>query len=173
MNFEQTYKKYLDGTATEEEKTFVENEIKKCNDLFAVIERQGESASYTSPVADETVKKAKKRFSTRHTVRTVIVSLIVAIVVVGAILGGVFGAAGAYAKKNLVVNKAQAESIAIAYVADNYRSAGKIVVTSCERELRMKTKLSGSVYVYEIEVFNGFAKFELIVDGKSGLVYMG
>ena len=40
MNFEQTYIKYLDGTATEEEKTFVENEIKKCNDLFAVIERQ-------------------------------------------------------------------------------------------------------------------------------------
>lgn len=172
MNFEQTYKKYLDGTATEEEKAFVESEIKKCNDLFAVIERQGAPAPKTAPVADETVKKAKKRFTARQTVRTVIVSLIVAVVVVGAILGGVFGSAGAYAKKNLSVNKAQAESIAIAFVADNYRSAGKIVVTSCDRELRMKSKLSHSVYVYEIEVFNGLAEFDLIVDGKSGLVYM-
>lgn len=168
MNFEESYKKYVEGTATAEEKEFVEAEMEKSKRLFEIIDRIGPPEIDRADGA--TIKKAKKKFILKSAARTAIIAFAVVVIIASAVCGGVFGTAVSAAKKDLVISRAQAENIAVTFVADNFKSAGKIIVNDCEKTLRVKPKLSRSVYVYEIEVFNGIAEFDLVVDGKTGLV---
>ena len=44
MNFEELYEKYINGTATEEERAYVEAEIQKARRLTQLIDERTQSA---------------------------------------------------------------------------------------------------------------------------------
>ena len=111
MSFETLYEKYMNGTASEEERVYVEEEIAKARKLGEILEaaeKDKAKSALPSGGADgenvclapediledadaEQVKKARKRHRIRSSVRALLISLVSAIVVAGAVTGGVIG----------------------------------------------------------------------------------
>ena len=96
MDFKETYKKYLSGEATDEEKQFVEREIEKARAVNAEIL----SASNIEIKTPEEKIKAKKKKSLKQTVKTIFISVIVFFVISTVI----FGAVGIVAGKVLLAD---------------------------------------------------------------------
>lgn len=174
MSFETVYEKYLNGTASEEEIAYVEEEIEKARKLSEIIE-----ASNAKPVeyaeADETsIKKAKKQHGIKSVLIALAVSVVVLMVVAGAVLGGVFGTAVGSAKKGVNVTEVQAKEIAIDYYRNNFYTNGgldKVVITECERDLEYTKNLVKSYYKYEIEIEQpGGFEIEIEIDSRNGVV---
>lgn len=71
MNFKAAFERYLNGTASEEEKSYVEQELEK-NEMITqyLLETDGMAIESTSPVPDEetsdTLKKIKKSITKRN-----------------------------------------------------------------------------------------------------------
>ena len=89
MKFEELYEKYLDGTATEEEREYVEGEIEKARKLNDILDRQ-DARRVIEPVEEDEVKKAQKAFNFKALIRTVVVVTVVFLLMAGGVLGGVF-----------------------------------------------------------------------------------
>ena len=119
MSFETLYEKYMNGTASEEERVYVEEEIAKARKLGEILEAAEKDKAKSASPSDgadgenvclapediledadaEQVKKARKRHRIRSSVRALLISLVSAIVVAGAVTGGVIGTATGAAKK--------------------------------------------------------------------------
>lgn len=173
MDFESTYKKYMDGTASSEEIEFVEQELEKAKKMTEIIDSYGASATpVVQECDDETVKKAKKSLTKKSIVRTLIISLVVLLVVAAIILSAVFGTAFGAANKACNYSEEDAKQIALRFAADYVDNpSAKLYVTDCEREIEYSSDLRHSVYVYEIEVQYGLEyEIELHVNAKTGIV---
>lgn len=173
MDFESTYKKYMDGTASEEERTFVEQELEKAKKMTEIIDSYGTTSAPVVQECDgETVKKAKKSLTKKSIVRTLVISLAVLLVVSAIILSAVFGTAFGSANKACNYSEEDAKDLAKRYVAEYVSNpSAQIIVTDCEREIEYSSDLKHSVYVYEIEVQYGLAyEIELHVNAKTGIV---
>ena len=108
MNYEDAFKNYENGTATEEEKAFVKAELAKAKSLGNMLE--AEVVEEPSPITEAEVteiKKAKKQFKIKH-ILFALGALALVVIMVGAILGGVFGSAAVSAKEQIAVSKNQA-----------------------------------------------------------------
>ncbi len=179
MNFDEAFKHYRDGVATEGEKQFVKEQLAKANEFL-----KNESVREESPVKEadaEDVKKAKKKFKWRYIVIPVC-SLVCALLVVGAILGGVFGSAASYAKKSAVYSKSAcidiAKTKALEFVADspnltyvNAKSKEDFKVDEIEADFNYNGKnLKNSYYTYIVELEEKFSDFEITieVDTRNG-----
>ena len=105
MNYEEAFKNYENGTATEEEKAFVKAELEKAKALSSIID-DDKVVETPSPIAEadvEEIKTAKKQFKIKHLLFALgAVAMLIAMV--GAVLGGVFGYAASSAKKQMAVN---------------------------------------------------------------------
>ncbi len=170
MNFEQTYKKYLDGTANEEEKAYVEAEIEKSRRLLDMVDVKEEPKIEMAERA--VIKKAKKKHTLRSTLRTAGITLLIIAVIAGAVLGGVLGTAAVSAKDSLhpdLQTRGDAVNFAKKFLIENGYS-GSIEVIDCDRELEVRSKLNKSYYVYEIEVYTDYEDIDLRVDGRTGKV---
>lgn len=172
MSFEKAYEKYLDGTATEEEIAYVEEEIEKARRLSEIIESSNAKPVEYAEADEECIKKAKKQHGIRSIITAFVVSVVVLMVVAGAVLGGVFGTAVGSAKKGVTVGEAQAKELAINYYRNNYYSTSgldKVIVTDFEKELEYTSNLAHSYYKYEIEVKQpGGYEIEIEVDSRTG-----
>ena len=106
MNYDDAFKHYKEGTANDEEKEFVKQEIAKARALASLLEDDSVSANAAEiKRADaEEIKAAKKEFSWRGMLIGLI-AMIVLIVAVGVVLGCVFGAAAGYANDSIAVTK--------------------------------------------------------------------
>lgn len=169
MNFEEVYAKYKAGTATDEEKVYVESEIEKAKAISDLLFEGKDKVEYNSPEKEE-IRTVKKAFRTKTAITALIVTAISIVVIVGAVLGTVFGIAATAAKKEINYTSSQAEEIAIAYVLDNYAEEGDtLVVKENDRYLDMKGRLKDSRYAYSIEIIcGGDLEVEVSVDAKSG-----
>ena len=194
MSFETLYEKYMNGTASEEERVYVEEEIAKARKLGEILEAaEKNEANRASPSggadgenaclapediledADaEQVKKARKRHRIRSSVRALLISLVSAIVVAGAVTGGVIGTATGAAKKQTKISETQAKTIALEYYSANCASSeatGDAYIKNFEKDLEFTKKLKNSFYKYKLEVSRlGGYKIEIEIDSRTGAV---
>ncbi len=170
MDFEIAYKKYKDGTATDEEVLFVEQELEKAKKMTEIIDAY-ESSRPIEPECDaQTIKKAQKRFAKKNAIRVLCITFAVLVLASAIVLASVFGTAFSSANKNLNYSPEQAKSIALEFVANTYGTSGVPVVSECKREIEYSSDLKHSVYVYEVKVQVGLVyEVEMHVNAKTGL----
>ena len=179
MNFDEAFKHYPAGVATEEEKKFGKEQLAKANEFL-----QNESVREESPFKEadaEDVKKAKKKFKWQYFIIP-ICSLVCALAVIAAILGGVFGSAASYAKKSAVYSKSACIDIAKAkafeFVSDsnnftyvNVASKDDFKTEDVDADFNYNGKdLKNSYYTYiiELEVKRSDFEIKIEVDTRNG-----
>lgn len=171
MEFESAYRKYVAGTATDEEKAFVEQELDKAKKMTEIIDAYSSSRPIEEECDRETVKKAQKKFAKKNALRALFITAACIVLVAAIVLASVFGTAFGSANKNLNVSEEQAKQIALEFVADKYGTAGIPMVTECKREIEYSSDLRHSVYTYEIEIQFGLAyEIDVRVNAKTGIV---
>ena len=88
MNFDQVYEKYINGTATEKEKAYIESEIAKARKLSEIIDRM-DAQRVIEPADADKVRKAAKTMKKKFGLRVLIISisalLVLALVAVGSV----------------------------------------------------------------------------------------
>lgn len=171
MEFESAYRKYVAGTATDEEKAFVEQELDKAKKMTEIIDAYSSSRPIEEECDRETVKKAQKKFAKKNALRALVITAACIVLVAAIVLASVFGTAFGSANKNLNVSEEQAKQIAFEFVADKYGTAGIPMVTECKKEIEYSSDLRHSVYTYEIEIQFGLAyEIDVRVNAKTGIV---
>ena len=188
MKYDDAFTHYKDGTANDEEKEFVEQELAKARALVSMLDDDSVAARPAEVKRAEAaeVKEAKKQFSW-HRLMIGLVAIIVLLVAVGAVLGGVFGAAGAYAKNSVAISSEEAVALAIqaayedavsskwgatAFVGENnFRLDER--PDEVDRKFVLGSNIKDSYYVYEIDVKgrdeNGVEwEYEIDIDARSG-----
>ena len=182
MNYEDAFRHYREGTATEEEKEFVLEEIAKAKALSNFLEDEGLNVK-SAPIKEadkKEVREAKRGLWVRRAVAG-LVSIAVLLLILGAVLGGVFGAAASYASEGVTVSKAEAAAIATEFAYndavlrgftgnDNFmsESTGEI-----DHRFNIVDDLKSSYYTYEIDVkgysADGFEyEYEIGVNSRTG-----
>lgn len=196
MSFEKLYEKYMNGTASQEEIAYVEEEIAKARKLGEILEaaekekvagcrietdgtdgaNRNVSKNILAEAEAEQVKKARKKHRIRSSVRVVLISLLSAIVVGGAVVGGIFGTAVGSAKKQQKISEEQAKTIALEYYSANCSSSeatGNAYIKDFEKDLEFTEKLKNSYYKYRLEVGRlGGYKIEIEIDSRTGAVVL-
>lgn len=189
MNYDDAFKHYKEGTANDEEKEFVKQEIAKARALASLLEDDSVSANAAEiKRADaEEIKAAKKEFSWRGMLIG-LVAMIVLIVAVGVVLGCVFGAAAGYANDSIAVTKEAAveyaKAAAYADATDPNKFGQAVFVgdntffldekySDIDRKFNIEANLQQSYYTYSIEVKgydeNGFEwEYKIGVDTRTG-----
>ena len=189
MNYDDAFKHYKEGTANDEEKEFVKQEIAKARALASLLEDDSVSANAAEiKRADaEEIKAAKKEFSWRGMLIGLI-AMIVLIVAVGVVLGCVFGAAAGYANDSIAVTKEAAveyaKAAAYADGTDPSKFGQAVLVgdstffldekySDIDRKFNIEANLQQSYYTYSIEVKgydeNGFEwEYKIGVDTRTG-----
>ena len=190
MNYEEAFKNYENGTATEEEKAFVKAELEKAKALSSIID-DDKVVETPSPIAEadvEEIKTAKKQFKIKHLLFALgAVAMLVAMV--GAILGGVFGYAASSAKKQMAVNETKAVEIGRAELLDwlnDMRSdtnnqlglpAGTLMYTieeirseGVDVDFNYELPLDESYYVYKVEFEARDTDYKVVIDSRDGRV---
>ena len=96
MNFDKVYEKYVNGTASEEEKLYIEEEISKARKLSEIIDEM-DAKRVIEPADTEEVKKAtrfmRKKFSIRVLVISISVLVALSLLTTGALFAYVNGKA--------------------------------------------------------------------------------
>ena len=179
MNFDDAFKHYQEGVATDEEKQFVKDQLAKANEFL-----KDESLRESSPVKEadvEEVKKAKKKFKWKYIVIP-FCSFVCVLAVVAAILGGVFGSAASYAKKSAQYDKSYcinaAKEAAFEFVNDspyygfiaiNDKNDFKVDDIDADFNYNGKDlKRSYYTYIVELELKRQDFKIEIEVDTRNG-----
>ena len=171
MDFEKSYQKFINGTASPEEVEFVRSEMKKANeinDLLTSVKREGA----TDAAEKETVKKAIRRYWKKDTLK--ILLIVSATIIVLAI--GIACAIGipilSNAKDNMNYTAQQAQDIAIDYLTDKYpEGSEKIKVYKVEKEIEVEGRIKNARYIYVIDIYNGVNNvFEIEIDSKTGQI---
>lgn len=175
MRFDEAYEKVLNGTATDEEKEYVREQVKKAEQIDNLL-RSEERAPVTTTADTETVRKARKQFTMKGAVIVVMIVMLCLIIVAGAVCGGVFGTAVGAARKADLISSAEAQRIAedaaVNRVAE--REDGKLTphIKEFDKELEIAPKLNESVYIYtfdiQIATDRWMYEVEVEVNAKTG-----
>ncbi len=174
MNFEEALKHCKDGTATQEEKDYVQSQMAMANSMFD--DDAHRAAPPVKEATPEEVKKAKKRLKSRYIVIPVVV-LVAIVLVVGAILGGVFGYAATAANKNSRIDRNRMIADAKTYAFDVLSkspmahpfvtSEDDLRLESVDKDFRYNPRDIGkSYYTYEITFVAFGAEVEIEVDPR-------
>lgn len=188
MNYEDAFRHYKEGTATEEEKAFVQSEIARAKALSTLLDDQGltvKSPKIKEADAEE-VRKAKTDFLWRRVI-VGLLSVVAVLVIIAAVLGGVFGSAATYAKKSVAVNIEEAVILAEEFAyndAANFKGTKPFEgennfmaerVGDIDKKFQFENNLKDSYYVYRVEV-KGYDtvnqlewEYEIDVNAKTGV----
>ena len=169
MNFDIVYEKYINGTATEEEKVYIEAEIAKARKLNAIIDSM-EAKRPIAPAETEEVKRATKTMKKRFGLRALAIVLAVLIGATVLAVGTGVGYVHVRASSRAQYNRADCIELAKKSVADHSDVVStELFVGDVDREIRFYNgKLSDATYVYEIEVHKGSVEYEVTVNTATG-----
>lgn len=195
MNYEEAFRHYKEGTATEEERAFVQDEIAKAKALSTLLDDEA-LAVKPAPIKEadaKEVREAKQQLIWKR-VLVSMVTFLVLIVILGAVLGGVFGAAAAYGRNFATVSAEDARLVAEAYAFEQatkghtttvngkpvtvvFPSDGKLTaepLKDVSEKFNFETNLVDSYYVYRVEV-EGYDpvnrlewEYEIDVNSRTG-----
>ena len=187
MNYEEAFRHYREGTATEEEKAFGQEEIAKAKALSSLMDDQG-LAVKPAPIKEADAKEVKdaKQHLVWKRVLAGLLAVIVLLVALGAILGGVFGSAAAYANDNIAVSRAEARDIAAEFAMEDaarrgYTVEGNGYYVESEREIDERCNFEGdlksSYYSYKGDVTcyttDGYElEYEIEVNSHTGSAWV-
>lgn len=169
MNFDQVYEKYINGTATEEEKVYIESEIAKARKLSEIIDTM-DAKRVIEPADSDKVKKAAKTMKKKFGLRALIISisalLVLALIAIGSVIAYV------NVKASLASEYSKEECFELAKKSVNDHSdlvSTDLTVVEWEKDLRIiDGRLSKAIYIYEIEVRKGYVEYEIEVNSKTG-----
>lgn len=162
MNFEDAFKHYKEGTATEEERQLVLDELAKAKALSSLMDDDALAVN-PAPVAEadiNEIKAAKKQFKAKNLI-IALGSICAVLVVIGAILGGVFGYAASCAKKQIVYDKPQCIALAktelIAFINNSPMpllpiNETNLRVDDVDADFHFEADLGDSYYSYKVEL---------------------
>lgn len=169
MNFDVVYEKYINGTATEEEKAYIEAEIAKAKKLSAIIDNK-DAARVIVPAETAEVKRATKTMKKRFGLRVFVIVLAVLVGMTVIVAGSVFGYVHAKASGRAQYTKSECIELAKKSVAEHSDAVSTaIIVGEVDRDVRFYNgKFSDATYVYEIEVHKGGAEYEVAVNTATG-----
>ena len=155
MKFDEAYEKVLNGTATEEEREYVREQVRKAEQIDSILKNE-DRAPVTKNVDTETVKKARKQFTVKGALIVIMIVMLCMIIVAGAVCGGVFGTAVSSAKKADLVSAEEArliaENTAVKRVSESETGTLTPDVVDIDKELEIAPKLTDSVYVYSFDI---------------------
>ena len=181
MNYEEAFRHYREGTATDEEKAFVLDELAKAKALSSLLDDEG-LAVKRAPIKEaeaKDVKEAKHDLVWKR-VLAGLIAIAVIVVVIGAVLGGVFGAAAAYGRDNILLDRAEAIAVAEEFARSDAASRKYTpdrVITDLPQDVEDKfnfeTDLRSSYYSYEVDVTVWTAEgyeldYEVVVNTHTG-----
>ena len=187
MNYEEAFRHYREGTATEEEKAFVQEEIAKAKALSSLMDDQG-LAVKPAPIKEADAKEVKdaKQHLVWKRVLAGLLAVIVLLVALGAILGGVFGSAAGYADGNIAVSRTEARDIAADFALQDAARRGYTVdangcYVEAEREIDERFSYEGALessdYSYKVDVTcyttDGYElEYEIEVNSRTGTAWL-
>lgn len=176
MKFDEAYDKVLKGTATDEEREYVREQVRKAEKIESLLAEEREPVTVTADA--ETIKKARKQVTLKGAFAILITVLICLVIAAGAICGGIFGTAVGAAKSVQKIDNAYAEALAeteaVSYV---YRVTEEEAldsrITDFDKDLEINSsRLRSSVYVYYIDVqivtAGGIYEVEIAVNSSTG-----
>ena len=168
MNFEEVYRKFLEGTASDEETLFLAAEIRKAKEVDALLSRLTENPIFEE-ASDETVTKARKTFlrkSLYHTFITILVSLTAFAAVVCGVL---FIPSTISAKQQENYSREECAEIALERAREyDPQSVREFVIHDIDKHIYLGDGLGEALYTYEIELRNGEYEIEIWVNASSG-----
>lgn len=169
MNFDKVYEKYVNGTATEEEKVYIEAEIAKARKLSAIIDEM-DSKRVIEPAETEEVKKATKTMKRKLGTRVIVIALSVLLSLMLIVMGTAFTYVNIKASGKAEYTKDECVEFAKKCVNDHSNVIStNLTVTDVERDIRFYDgKLSRATYIYEIEVRKGTVEYEVEVNTATG-----
>ena len=172
MDFEKAYKKFLDGTATDEEVQFVRTEIAKARKLTEIIDN--EAPNVISEADGGAYKKAAKKHSLTTILTTVVVAILAIAIIGGAAVLIVHSIRSNNADGNTRITREQARELAISYVEENYADVpGSIFVEDIDCDLESGFDISKSYYEYSVELSKGSLECEVEINGRTGeIIYV-
>ncbi len=178
MNFDEAFKHYQEGTASEEEKAYVKEQLALANEFLADDDAKLSPAP-CKEAEDDDVKKAKKTFKWKYIIVPVC-TIVAVLLVVAAILGGVFGFAASSAKDSAGYKKYECIEIArdkafeflqdaTMPMATRIESADELVLDDVDLEFNYNGRhLENSYYSYFVEFVFYNVDIELEVDTRTG-----
>lgn len=169
MNFDKIYEKYQNGTATEEERAYIESEIAKARKLTSIIDEL-DAKRVIEPAQPAEVLKVQKTMKKRLNIRVLVITLLVIATLVLATAASVFAYVNVKASGRAEYNREECIELAKKSVNDHSENASThLVVLEVDRDVRFYNgKLSRATYVYEIEVVKGILQYEVEVDSATG-----
>lgn len=180
MNFDEVYSKVQSGNATEEEKRYFDDEIKKLGKLKALLDDYNEEFELERPLdseskfvdADmETIKKARRKFNSGMFWRILTISIGSLILIAAIVCGIIFIPSISSAKKNEKITLDEAVELATECLAEHVDNVNEFYVHDVDKELEIKGSLNNAYYIYEIEFRNGQKdEYQIDVNARSGYV---
>lgn len=171
MNFDEALRHMQEGTATEEEKAFVEAQLKQAH----------KSVNTDKPRIIEKPKPPKIKGQKRERSKffTLVAVIVVVFLALGVIFAGVFGGAAAHANKAEAIERADAEKIAREFVFTLTQdgkfnlplvtSLDDVKIYDVDHDLHyVVEKPMSSFNVYEIILTVMNSRVEVEVDTRTG-----
>lgn len=169
MNFEESYEKFLNGTASEEEIKFVAEEIKKAKEIDRILNLPTDAPKFEA-VSDDTVVKARRDFNRKNFVRTLIIILSSLCVIAATVCGIIFIPSTVSARQSRRYSREECTAIAIE-CASQYLSqdnSTEFLIRDVDRHLSLRSGLRRAVYMYEVDLENEAHEIEIYVNSSSG-----
>jgi hypothetical protein len=179
MNFDEAFKHYREGTATEEEKILVHDELAKAKGFSTLFDDEGINVT-PAPIKEAEVSEiraAKKEFKWSKIIYA-LCGVGIILVVLAIILGGVFGAASSYADKQIAFDKVQcvqsAKQYAYEFLVSNpmggfdfISSPDDLKVTDVDKEFRYDASdIEKSYYEYRVTLETHTLEIKIDVDTR-------
>lgn len=170
MILKDCYEKIKNGTATEEERNFVEKEIELIQQIKSILDNPSPEP-VVAEAEHETIIRARKLYDRKIYIKIFIIAVISLLLIAALVCGIIFIPSCTSAAHNMRYDKEQAIEIAYDYIAEHFgENKDEFSVRDADRALRINGSLTDAVYVYEIELRNEFRIYELGVSTKSGAV---
>ncbi len=180
MNYEDAFKHYQEGTASQEERDYVLDELAKAKALSSLMddERLAITPAPISEADAADIKLAKKQFKAKY-IATALLSACAVLLSIGAILGGVFGSAASYAKKQVVYGKDECTELAKTYLTEFLNddvmgaplftvSRDDLAIDDVDSDFHFEASIKESFYSYAVELKFNDEEYKVNVDTRNG-----
>jgi hypothetical protein len=170
MILKECFEKLKDGTATEEEKSFVEKEIDTILKIKSILDNPPVEP-VVAEAEHETVLRARKLYDRKTYIKIFVIVLITLVLIAALVCGIIFIPSCTSASRRMKYDRDDVIEIAYEYIEENYgENRDEFSVRDVDKNLRINGSLSDAVYVYEVELRNEFRIYELAISSKSGAV---
>jgi len=169
MRFEEAFEKVEAGTATDEERAFVQAEINKLSRIRDLLDQPVPKEELVE-AEEQQVIKARKRFNRKTTWRVILVSLVSLAVIAAIVCGIIFIPSLTSAHRSQKLTREQCRDIAIDFLADyTGEEPQRMIVHDVDRELRIRNGLTDATFAYEVEIVTSQGiEYTIEVSAKSG-----